>query len=229
MHQTAEIFFREANLTFDPRIPTAIDLPEGFLHEWWSFFYDVYISRQLKDCSSEESPSNMDEQMTEAMQQIDPSLSEQYLMNEQTISDLLASADSGFDTGVNAMESMTFPLIGAEQIPFDIQSLLHEEDVLTSTPLLNLPGNLVNLTAQEVDYSVLAAARQANTPSEESARDSMNTYDSIIVNTSLLGEADTTLEGSLTKQHSSDDNVKSASSYANGVKGNARADSSKFL
>lgn len=56
---------------------------------------------------------------------------------------------------------------GAEQIPFDIQSLLHEEDVLTSTPLLNLPGNLVNLTAQEVDYSVLAAARQANTPSEE--------------------------------------------------------------
>lgn len=22
MHQTAEIFFREANLTFDPRIPT---------------------------------------------------------------------------------------------------------------------------------------------------------------------------------------------------------------
>lgn len=33
--------------------------------------------------------------MTEAMQQIDPSLSEQYLMNEQTISDLLASADSG--------------------------------------------------------------------------------------------------------------------------------------
>ncbi|KAJ0083448.1 hypothetical protein Patl1_31170 [Pistacia atlantica] len=227
MHQTAEIFFREANLSFDPSIPTSIDVPDGFLHEWWSFFFDMFTSRQLTNCGSEESPSNMVEQTMEAMQQLDPSPSRQYVMNEQTISCLLAGADSWFNTGDNAIEPMRFPLIGAEQIPLGISSSLHQQDILASTSLSNLPGNLPNLTAQEVGCSVVAAARKANIPSEERGKDSMNTSDSINGNTSLLVEAGNTSEGSLTKQHSSDDNVKSASSHANGV-GNAGAAFSKL-
>ncbi|KAF5473073.1 hypothetical protein F2P56_009716 [Juglans regia] len=44
MHKTAAIFRNEANLG-----ETHVDVvsPEGFLHEWWSMFYDVYASRQL--------------------------------------------------------------------------------------------------------------------------------------------------------------------------------------
>lgn len=58
-------------------------------------------------------------------------------------------------------------LQGAEQIPLGISSPLHQQDILASTPLLNLPGNLLNSTAQEVGCSVVAAARKANIPSEE--------------------------------------------------------------
>ncbi|KAJ7959742.1 Transcriptional corepressor LEUNIG like [Quillaja saponaria] len=46
MHQTAEIFKREANPMLDPMTAVAIDVPGGFLHEWWSFFFDVFSASQ---------------------------------------------------------------------------------------------------------------------------------------------------------------------------------------
>ncbi|XP_044483465.1 uncharacterized protein LOC123209459 [Mangifera indica] len=167
MHQTAEIFYREANLTFDPSMPAAIDVLKGFLHEWWSFFYDMYRSRQLTDCGSQQSLSNMVEQMMEAKQQLDPSPSRNYVMDEQTISRSLASADS--DTGVNPMESMGFPLIVADPSPFSSSSLLHQQDIFTSTSTLNLPGSFLNLTSQEVGSLVFEAAKKATIPSDKSS------------------------------------------------------------
>ncbi|KAM7525084.1 hypothetical protein LguiA_014986 [Lonicera macranthoides] len=43
MPQTAEIFAREANVS--PQHRVAIDVPEGFLNEWWSIFWDMYSAR----------------------------------------------------------------------------------------------------------------------------------------------------------------------------------------
>ncbi|XP_051128286.1 actin cytoskeleton-regulatory complex protein pan1-like [Andrographis paniculata] len=39
MFQSAETFAREANLTVTP---VGVSLPEGFLSEWWSLFWDAY-------------------------------------------------------------------------------------------------------------------------------------------------------------------------------------------
>ncbi|KAJ9168820.1 hypothetical protein P3X46_020304 [Hevea brasiliensis] len=45
LHKTAAIFRNEANVGENP---VAVDSFDGFLHEWWTLFYDVYASRQLK-------------------------------------------------------------------------------------------------------------------------------------------------------------------------------------
>ncbi|XP_037492439.1 transcriptional corepressor LEUNIG_HOMOLOG isoform X4 [Jatropha curcas] len=42
LHNTAAIFQKEANVGANP---VAID---GFLHEWWTLFYDLYASKQLE-------------------------------------------------------------------------------------------------------------------------------------------------------------------------------------
>ncbi|KAL2969310.1 hypothetical protein AAZX31_15G073200 [Glycine max] len=46
MHNAAEIFKKEAQV---PDHPVLVDSPDGFLHEWWSIFYEVFTSRQGKD------------------------------------------------------------------------------------------------------------------------------------------------------------------------------------
>ncbi|WVZ10597.1 hypothetical protein V8G54_015127 [Vigna mungo] len=42
LHATARVFKAEANVSTDPVV---IEAPCGFLFEWWSVFWDVYISR----------------------------------------------------------------------------------------------------------------------------------------------------------------------------------------
>ncbi|KAI5331202.1 hypothetical protein L3X38_021328 [Prunus dulcis] len=45
MHKTAAAFRKEANVC---GTPVVINTPDGFLHEWWSLFHDVYAARELK-------------------------------------------------------------------------------------------------------------------------------------------------------------------------------------
>ncbi|KAK7327863.1 hypothetical protein VNO77_21956 [Canavalia gladiata] len=53
MHNTAEIFKNEAQVPHNPVemkfLDSVIDSPDGFLHEWWSIFYEVFAARQRKD------------------------------------------------------------------------------------------------------------------------------------------------------------------------------------
>ncbi|XP_021597021.1 transcriptional corepressor LEUNIG isoform X2 [Manihot esculenta] len=44
LHDTAAIFRKEANVGEHP----VVDSVDGFLHEWWTLFYDMHASRQLK-------------------------------------------------------------------------------------------------------------------------------------------------------------------------------------
>ncbi|KAK9267797.1 hypothetical protein L1049_010233 [Liquidambar formosana] len=62
MHKTAEIFKQEAKVCNDPIV---IDSPDGFLSEWWSFFYDTYASRQPKQLEVKEEASVEPAQMME--------------------------------------------------------------------------------------------------------------------------------------------------------------------
>ncbi|RDX76208.1 Transcriptional corepressor LEUNIG-HOMOLOG, partial [Mucuna pruriens] len=52
MHNAAEIFKNEAQVPDNPVdmkfLDSVIDSPDGFLHEWWSIFYEVFTSRQGK-------------------------------------------------------------------------------------------------------------------------------------------------------------------------------------
>ncbi|KAG4381093.1 hypothetical protein GLYMA_15G075500v4 [Glycine max] len=53
MHNAAEIFKKEAQVPDHPVymnfLDSVVDSPDGFLHEWWSIFYEVFTSRQGKD------------------------------------------------------------------------------------------------------------------------------------------------------------------------------------
>ncbi|XP_027338133.1 transcriptional corepressor LEUNIG-like [Abrus precatorius] len=53
MHSAAKIFKKEAHVPNNPVdmkfLDSVIDSPDGFLHEWWSIFYDVFTSRQGED------------------------------------------------------------------------------------------------------------------------------------------------------------------------------------
>ncbi|KAK7246483.1 hypothetical protein RIF29_41351 [Crotalaria pallida] len=48
MHNVAEIFKQEGQI--DSKV--VVESPEGFLHEWWSLFYDVFKSRMMKDAET---------------------------------------------------------------------------------------------------------------------------------------------------------------------------------
>ncbi|KAK4421215.1 hypothetical protein Salat_2072000 [Sesamum alatum] len=54
MHETAEIFAREANVC--PKA-VALDPPEGFLSEWWSLFWSVYSTHCTKHAEATEDSS----------------------------------------------------------------------------------------------------------------------------------------------------------------------------
>ncbi|KAL0407382.1 UNVERIFIED_CONTAM: hypothetical protein Slati_4052100 [Sesamum latifolium] len=55
MHETAEIFAREANVCLKP---VALDPPEGFLSEWWSLFWSVYSTHCTKHAEATEDSSS---------------------------------------------------------------------------------------------------------------------------------------------------------------------------
>ncbi|XP_059626538.1 transcriptional corepressor LEUNIG_HOMOLOG-like [Cornus florida] len=69
MQETAEIFRREADPTIDPNTPPAIDVPDGFLHEWWLIFYDMFKARQQNNPEHNGGPSYTGEQMMIMAQQ----------------------------------------------------------------------------------------------------------------------------------------------------------------
>ncbi|KAL5750435.1 hypothetical protein ACOSP7_025038 [Xanthoceras sorbifolium] len=165
MHETAENFLKEINFPFDPTtVSPAIDSQEGFLNEWWQLCNDMYREQQLRaHYQGEGSSSTMPvEQMMGASQQVDPSLL--YMMNEQTISHMLAA--TGLNSKYNAMVSMN-PFTGVEIIPDAISSSSPQPDLLATTLAPNLPGSLANLTGQEVGSSVLAASRKNDIASNE--------------------------------------------------------------
>ncbi|KAL0328863.1 UNVERIFIED_CONTAM: Transcriptional corepressor LEUNIG [Sesamum calycinum] len=66
MHETAEIFAREANVC--PKA-VALDPPEGFLSEWWSLFWSVYSTHCTKHAEATEDSSSQATQNAESVSQ----------------------------------------------------------------------------------------------------------------------------------------------------------------
>ncbi|KAF7119974.1 hypothetical protein RHSIM_Rhsim13G0074000 [Rhododendron simsii] len=92
--EIAEIFRCEANLPFDPMSPPAIDVPDGFLHEWWLIFHEIFKGWKQNNSNNNEGSSYMAKEMVNVkIQQGDPSQSREQEMNEEMIRELTGSSD----------------------------------------------------------------------------------------------------------------------------------------
>nr|XP_012575073.1 transcriptional corepressor LEUNIG-like isoform X2 [Cicer arietinum] len=87
MHNTAEIFMNEAEVHKIPTdknfLDTVLDSPDGFLHDWWSIFYDVFRSRQGRHQQSQPEFSSKVPKMIHAARNSSPFRIPQMPMNEQ--------------------------------------------------------------------------------------------------------------------------------------------------
>lgn len=66
LHNAAKVFMVEGKVSTDP---VAIDAPGGFLFEWWSVFWDIFISR-TNEKHSEAAASYIETQQTKAREQL---------------------------------------------------------------------------------------------------------------------------------------------------------------
>ncbi|KAL9242401.1 hypothetical protein vseg_016398 [Gypsophila vaccaria] len=65
LHASAKAFQQEGKVSTDP---VAIDAPGGFLFEWWSVFWDIFIAR-TNDKHSDAAASYLETQVTKAREQ----------------------------------------------------------------------------------------------------------------------------------------------------------------
>ncbi|KAL5542570.1 hypothetical protein UlMin_010280 [Ulmus minor] len=65
LHTTAKSFMDEGNVSTDP---VAIDAPGGFLYEWWSVFWDIFIAR-TNEKHSETAAAYIEAQQIKAKEQ----------------------------------------------------------------------------------------------------------------------------------------------------------------
>ncbi|RDX74291.1 Transcriptional corepressor LEUNIG-HOMOLOG, partial [Mucuna pruriens] len=66
LHAAAKAFVTEGKVSTDP---VAIDAPGGFLYEWWSVFWDIFISR-TNEKHSESAAAYIETQQTKAREQL---------------------------------------------------------------------------------------------------------------------------------------------------------------
>ncbi|TKY66105.1 Transcriptional corepressor LEUNIG-like [Spatholobus suberectus] len=65
LHAAAKAFVTEGKVSTDP---VAIDAPGGFLYEWWSVFWDIFISR-ANEKHSEAGAAYIETQQTKVREQ----------------------------------------------------------------------------------------------------------------------------------------------------------------
>ncbi|XP_057953254.1 transcriptional activator FLO8-like isoform X2 [Malania oleifera] len=181
LHQVAEIFRRETDIQIDPTARPSIDVPDGFLHEWWSTFYDMFNAMQSNNHENNQALDRMAENLMEIGQQSNASL-QNYESNDQMIMHPTVRADSGLTAmGDNPLPSVGWPLTGDVQMAQHFSFSQHQEDLakltletsyqqglpaLTSETLYPA-GNLFNLSAQEIESDVRTALRIDNVVPKE--------------------------------------------------------------
>ncbi|GMJ08272.1 LEUNIG_homolog, MUCILAGE-MODIFIED 1 [Hibiscus trionum] len=78
LHTTAKSFMTEGKVAPDP---VAIDAPGGFLFEWWSVFWDIFISR-TNDKHSEAAAAYIEAQQIKAKEQQQLQMQQLQLMRQ---------------------------------------------------------------------------------------------------------------------------------------------------
>ncbi|KAL6967620.1 hypothetical protein U1Q18_033429 [Sarracenia purpurea var. burkii] len=171
MHNTAEIFRREANLTFHPVSLPAIDVPDGFLHEWWLTFYEMFRAWQPKNPDDNGGSSEV-EHVANVSQQGDPSLWKEQEMNEQMIKELTGCSDftifttpDPYTCGLNTEDNIT-PFMGCH--------FVSQQKSLTFPMRFYHGGNVGDIVSQGVGSSSVATLEMEKIARNEGGRKSKN-------------------------------------------------------
>ncbi|KAF5939576.1 hypothetical protein HYC85_023835 [Camellia sinensis] len=170
LHETAELFWREANLSFDPSSRPALDVPDGFLHEWWLTFYDMFKASQAKNPVNKEGSSYAVEKVTYVGQQGDPSPLREQEVDKQPIRELTASSDFGLSTGGNLMPFMGCHSMKTEQNFQGLASFEPQQKSSTLSKGFYHPSNLGNISTQGVGPSICATLKTEKIAPNESGR-----------------------------------------------------------
>ncbi|KAI6671024.1 hypothetical protein NL676_005909 [Syzygium grande] len=134
MHETPEIFRREAALASENALPGGIDVPEGFLYEWWLIFYEAFVASQLDNGSfSGSSPTTM---MT-FPQETTASLTRQSVMNEEMTRDLANDTNTRLIFGDDFMWSKEWPSTKADHLPQNLMPLPYQQNPSTFSSTSN--------------------------------------------------------------------------------------------
>ncbi|XP_021891700.1 transcriptional corepressor LEUNIG-like isoform X2 [Carica papaya] len=153
MHQTAEIYRKEANLEFDPDFRPAMDIPGGFLQEWWSIFYDYFNSQQQGGNNQRNDSLIMFEQMMETLQQTNASPSNEISSQQTSASSSkkinLQRTDGSLSNKNNSQQNIASPLkkINLQQTNASLSN--------KNNPQQNIAPLLNKINAQQVNTSLL--------------------------------------------------------------------------
>ncbi|KAH1146072.1 hypothetical protein GLYMA_15G075500v4 [Glycine max] len=151
MHNAAEIFKKEAQVPDHP-VYSVVDSPDGFLHEWWSIFYEVFTSRQGKDQETGQgSSSKLVPMMTQNARNDAPPKIPQISMSEHRTPQF--QVNSSFNNMMTQPAVCVIPSIMYNKeerlgyLPENVEPSLH--DVINSN-LTFLSGTSSNYPLQDV-------------------------------------------------------------------------------
>lgn len=156
--EAAEIFRIETNLPIDPQAPPEIDVPDGFLHEWWLTCYDHLKAWDTKDHQHHEGFSDMDINMMNMRQHRDPALSKQHELNEQMIRELNINTEFGWTIAHASAPSTSTRWSSTET------------DQISQAFTFPPPGNIGETAPRESDPSQKAVTKGGKIVSNKSGR-----------------------------------------------------------
>nr|XP_043636344.1 transcriptional corepressor LEUNIG_HOMOLOG-like isoform X2 [Erigeron canadensis] len=145
MHASAKTFMTEGKVATDP---VAIDAPGGFLLEWWSVFWDIFISR-TNEKHSESAASYIETQQMKVREQQQLKMQQLHLMQQRNVH--LQRRDpnhpplGGSVNSMNADGMMGKPSVGTLGAKMQEESMKHSHSMVSETSPNPLDVNRMHL------------------------------------------------------------------------------------
>ncbi|KAI4305141.1 hypothetical protein L6164_028527 [Bauhinia variegata] len=161
LHETAEIFRKESNLSLDPMTRPAIDIPEGFLLEWWraNFEFETFRAWMHENYTFEKVPSTKGKEILETKQGSNASQGGLYPNNEQINRQLPNNLACTMHRRWKSLEAVAVNGIDNESQGFVPSS--YQKELLTCKSGICTPANATETKSQRKESSALASSKAA--------------------------------------------------------------------
>ncbi|XP_057443993.1 transcriptional corepressor LEUNIG_HOMOLOG isoform X4 [Lotus japonicus] len=186
LHNTAKSFMTEGKVSPDPvegkvsPEPVAIDAPGGFLFEWWSVFWDIFIAR-TNEKHSETAAAYLEAQQIKVKEQQQLQMQQMQLMRQAQ----LQRRDSNHSSLGGPVNAITTEGVLGQSTASALAAKMYEErmkhsnpmDTETSQPLLDArmtllkPTNHPSQMVQGNSGSVTAALQQIQARSQQTPQE----------------------------------------------------------